>query len=179
MNTKTHIVTDHLGGIIRIDGKPRICHLVEDKKHGVKVWQCRLSHADVKALGKPPAFGRNYVLVNGQYIKEMGRDFFWPIPALPELETGRNLPPAETWIDPLPVPPPVPRNYAGRRARGISPHWQALLDAARLVAPVLPPEHPLRLAIDRCDAARRGERADAEIAAARAAMGAPAEPAVD
>jgi hypothetical protein len=130
-----------------------------------------LTHAELRSINHEPLPGKNYELIDGQIIKVIGAPDYWIRLDLPEFSPFANLDDTTAWIDPLPVPLPKPRNYAGRRARGISPHWQALLDAARLVAPVLPPEHPLRLAIDRCDAARKGERAEAEIASARAAAG--------
>jgi len=168
--TKTTVITSHREFTVTIDGRVRRCypHKGDD---GIS-YRCRLSHADVLGLGAEiPCRSVNYELINGQYVRELGSDRYWPIPALPEFCPGVDIDDEVSLVDPVELPPPPPRNYAGRRARGVSPHWQALLDAARLVAPAYPADHPLRRAIDRCDASRHGERADAEIAAARASMG--------
>ncbi len=110
-----------------------------------------MSHALVKALGIEPVAAENYELINGEAIRTVsgpGRGQIRMLP-LPPLCYAANAEPITTLLDPAPEPERQPR--APRPPRGPSRKYGALVKAARELAPLLPPEHSLRRALDALD----------------------------
>lgn len=139
---QTTVITDHSAGTITINGNKRRAY---PSPLGCR---CRLSHAEVRALGLTVSPRENYELIDGRSLRTMGEsDHHRMVDALPWLRDGETLPPETTHLEPLPEPPRPPR-----KPRGRSRKYAALVDAARTLAPILPPEHPLRRALDRLDA---------------------------
>lgn len=156
---QTVVVTSHQNRTITIDGRMRRCYPRPGPEGGID-WKCRLSHADVLALGAEiPCPSRNYELINGQYVRELASDRYWPIAALPEICPDSTLADETSLVTPLArePKPAKPRTYAGRRPRGLSQRYGPLVNAVRDMLPLLPPDHPVARAMARLDAMRKQE----------------------
>jgi hypothetical protein len=137
---QTPVVIDPQADTVAINGRVRRCY---PSPRGLR---CFITHAEVKALGKAPLAGCNYELIDGHRIRKLATDEIDDVPGLVPIRTLGE--PTRFLIDSLPPAPEAPR-----RPRGPSRLYGPLVAAARDMAPLLPPNHSLRLALARIDEA--------------------------
>lgn len=138
---KTTVITDPEKKSITINGKERLCY---KSRFGLR---CFITHSEVRSLGFAPRVGENYEILNGNTLRTLASSEFREIQSLPKMDSISSI--SVVTINPLFAP------RSPKKSRGPSRIYQPLVDAAREIAPILPPSHRLRIALDRIDSIRQ------------------------